>query len=57
VELISSSVAFQAPDDVSETLTLTYESISIFQRPIAITGEVDVGGESVAEYQVFASEE
>ena len=53
VELVSSAVSFSAPDDLSETLTLTYDYISVLQRPIDISGTVVTSKEGVAEYTVF----
>jgi hypothetical protein len=39
-------------DDVGETIKFIYEKIRVLKRPILPSGEVDVGGEDVAEYEV-----
>ena len=52
VEIVSSSIGFTAPDALTETITLTFGYITIVKRPIDIDGEVDVTGESTAEYEI-----
>jgi len=56
VEIVSCTIGFNAPDALSETITLTYGHITIVHRPIDITGEVDITGEGMAEYEVPRSE-
>ncbi len=56
VMIVSSSIAYTAPDDANETITLTYDRIAIMQRPMDITGEVMVSREGMAEYIVFEQE-
>ena len=55
-ELVGCSVGFTAPDDLSETLTFTYTDITIFQRPIDMSGEVLVEKETKTEYHVRKEE-
>lgn len=56
VELVSCSLSYTDPDQAEETLVFTFDEVRILQRPIDSRGEVDVGAETVAEYQVFQSE-
>ena len=53
VELVSCSIGYTEPDDVAETLVLTYNKIRVIQRPINISGEVDTDKKHVAEYVVY----
>ena len=56
VEIVSSKMGFRAPDDLSETITLTYRRITIKNRPIGLDGQVQVGREQKAEYTVYKEE-
>lgn len=51
VQVVSCDLDY-GDDDVTETLEFVYDLIRIKTRPILPTGEVDVGGEDVAEYEV-----
>ncbi len=56
VELVSCSINYQEPDEVKETLTLTYEEITIFQRPVDLNGEVDVTKTTESTYTVITAD-
>ena len=57
VELVSCSMSFQAPDEAKETLTLTYDKVTIYQRPIDKNGDVKTDKETQTEYTVFGEED
>lgn len=57
VELVSCSVSYQAPDEVKEILTMTYDRIAIYQRPIDVNGEVDTTKTTETHYTVFGEDE
>ena len=42
--------------ELTETITLTFDHITILQRPIGTLGEVDLTKEAMAEYTVFEPE-
>jgi hypothetical protein len=52
VEIVSSAIAFTAPDNLTETITFTYGRLVILQRPVGIGGEVDVDKPTEAYYEV-----
>jgi hypothetical protein len=43
-------------EDVKEVLSLTYDHITVLQRPMDITGEVLISSEGMADYSVFVHE-
>jgi len=53
VEIVACKMSFRAPDDLSETITLTYQHITIKNRPIGLDGQVQVGREQQADYTVY----
>ena len=57
VEIVSCSIAFDAPDTLTETITLTFDHIRILQRPIGKLGEVQVHREDRAEYTALEAKE
>jgi type VI protein secretion system component Hcp len=50
VEIVSCSIAFEAPDTLTETITLTFDHILIRQRPVGMLGDVQVDREDKVEY-------
>lgn len=56
VEIVSCNLAFQEPDDATETIVFTYDRIRMLQRPVTESGQVDSQKERVAEYVVTEAE-
>jgi type VI protein secretion system component Hcp len=55
VEIVSCKIGFKAPDDLTETITLTYSHIAIRKRPIDENGVVQFKREQSVEYTVHTS--
>jgi type VI protein secretion system component Hcp len=51
-EIVSCALSYTDPAQADETLVFRFDHVRIFQRPVDITGTVDVGAETVAEYAV-----
>jgi hypothetical protein len=52
VELVGSSITYGEPDTLTETLTFTYTTLIICQRPIDVSGEVMTDRETKTDYDV-----
>jgi len=52
VELVAGSLSYSHPDEAKETLTFTYDEVTVYQRPVDEKGMVDLEAEHRTHYVV-----